>query len=130
MQEFISRQLTYAVVGASRSREKYGNKVLRNLTENGYTAIPVNPKATEIEGLAAYPNLSAVKGNIDVVVMVTPPHITEKILVEVNDLGIGKVWMQPGSESDQAIAKCTQLGIDCISNACIMVQRRKLEELG
>ena len=36
----------YGVVGASTNRDKYGNKVLRCFLQNGYQAIPVNPKDT------------------------------------------------------------------------------------
>jgi len=42
---------SYGVVGASSNRDKYGNKVLRCYLQNGYRAIPVNPKEKEIEGI-------------------------------------------------------------------------------
>ena len=43
----------FAVVGASTNRDKYGNKVLRCYQQAGRSVVPVNPRATEIEGLAA-----------------------------------------------------------------------------
>ena len=51
----IERFLTspaYGVVGASPRRHKYGNKVLRCYQQAGRRAIPVNPRETEIEGVA------------------------------------------------------------------------------
>ena len=40
----------WAVVGASTSRDKYGNKVLRCYLQNGYAPLyPVNPRAQEVE---------------------------------------------------------------------------------
>ena len=53
------------------------------------------------------------------------PEITEKILEEVKKLGIKKVWMQPGSESEKAIEYCEKNGIDLIHNACVIIQNRK-----
>ena len=49
----------HAVVGASRNRNKYGNKVLRCYMQHGRPVYPVNPHATAVEGLTAYPDLSA-----------------------------------------------------------------------
>ncbi|MCA8953116.1 MAG: CoA-binding protein, partial [Planctomycetes bacterium] len=41
----------FAVVGASRDREKYGNKVLRCYAQHGLPVIGVNPKLDEAEGV-------------------------------------------------------------------------------
>ncbi|MBU0625936.1 CoA-binding protein [Patescibacteria group bacterium] len=32
--------------------------------------------------------------------------------------------MQPGSESDRAIAYCEMNGIECVHDACIMIDRK------
>ena len=50
---------SFAVVGASTDRSKYGNKVLRCYVQHHRKVFPVNPKAPEVEGLRAYPSLSA-----------------------------------------------------------------------
>ena len=42
---------TFAVVGASTNRQKYGNKVLRCYLQNDRSAYPINPRADEIEVL-------------------------------------------------------------------------------
>ena len=39
----------FGVVGASKSRDKYGNKVLRCYLQHGREAIPVNPRETSVE---------------------------------------------------------------------------------
>ena len=44
----------FAVVGASRDRAKFGNKVLRAYQQNNLEVFPVNPSADEVEGLQAY----------------------------------------------------------------------------
>ncbi|MFA5358432.1 MAG: CoA-binding protein [Patescibacteria group bacterium] len=122
--EMIDKNYTYAIVGASANIEKYGHKVLIDLHTAGYKVIPINPKGGEIEGLQVYPSLSAVKEKIDVAIFVVPPTVTSEVLIEVKNLGIDKVWMQPGSESAEAIEFCKNNNINCVHDACIMVARQ------
>ncbi len=124
----ISNDNTYAIVGASSSHEKYGYKVLKDLKEAGYNVVPINPKGGEILGLEVFTSLeeyleSDSQNEIDVVVFIVPPKVTESVLKQVKELGIDRVWMQPGSESEEAIQFCEDNGIDCVHNSCIMVQR-------
>jgi predicted CoA-binding protein len=58
-----------------------------------------------------------------VVIFVVPPQVTEKVLEEVRDLWIKNVRMQPGAQSSQAISFCEKCGINCVHDACIMIQR-------
>ncbi len=91
----INKNFLYAVVGASNNEEKYGYKVFKDLLDGKYKVIPINPNEKEILGNKVYPTLSATKQKIDVVIFVTPPTVTEKVLEEVNALNIKNVWMQP-----------------------------------
>src|SRR3989304_1793891 len=70
----------FAVVGASRDREKYGNKVLRAYLQNGLDAVPINPGGGEIEGLPSYPDLAALPEPVDGVSIITPPKVTERVV--------------------------------------------------
>jgi len=45
--------------------------------DNGYTVYPINPKATEVEGLVAYKSLAALPELVHGVSVVTPPAVTE-----------------------------------------------------
>lgn len=117
----LSSKYTYAVVGASNDPEKYGHKVLKYLIGKGQRAIPVNPKEKKILGLDVSADLSGIKEEIDEVVFVVPPKVTEKLLLEVKDLGIKKVWLQPGSESIKAIEYCDKHAIECVHDACVMM---------
>lgn len=121
----IGKDLVYAVVGASNNPEKYGNRVLKDLKEAGYQVIPINPHEEMIEGLKVFPSLRTVGTSLDVVITVVPPSITETIVKEAHELGIKKIWMQPGSESDTAVRFCEENGIECVHHACIMIQRKQ-----
>ena len=49
----------FAVVGASNDLNKYGAKVLRCYQQNEREVYPVHPKESQIQGLDAYPSLTA-----------------------------------------------------------------------
>ena len=71
-----------AVVGASRSPGKIGYVVLKNIIEYGFKGeiYPINPHATEVLGLKAYPSVTSVPGNVDVAVIAIPaPQVPEAI---------------------------------------------------
>jgi len=115
----------FAVVGASRDREKYGNKVLRAYLQNGLDAVPINPGGGEIEGLASFPNLAALPEPVDGVSIITPPKVTEKVVEEAVRLGIKNIWMQPGAESGRAIEIAEQSGANVIAGGpCVLVALR------
>ena len=125
IREILERKNVIAVVGASRDPEKYGNRVYRDLKEAGYAVYPVNPNAAEILGDRCYPDLKSLPVKPDVVNVVVPAEVTEKVVKSCKELGITKVWMQPGSESEKAIEFCEANGIDVVHGVCIMVERRK-----
>lgn len=118
---FINKEFTYAIVGASSNEEKYGFKVLKNLKEKGFVVVPINPKGESILGLKTAKDLSSVDSHVDVVVFVVPPSVSALVVHEVLALGITKVWFQPGSESVQALAFCKGHKIAYVVYDCIMV---------
>ena len=112
----------FAVVGASPDRSKYGNKVLRCYVQHGRDVVPVHPKEAVVEGLTAFASLSAIPGGVGAVSIITPPAVTEKVVEEAGRLGIRHVWMQPGAESDAAVARARALGMNVIAGGpCVLV---------
>ncbi|REJ72510.1 MAG: CoA-binding protein [Planctomycetota bacterium] len=121
IEEFLAGS-PFAVVGASRDRAKYGNKVLRAYQQTGRTVFPVNPQTDEVEGLTAYPDLSSLPETVYGVSIVTPPDVTEQIVEEAAALGVQHLWMQPGAESRAAIERAEKLGLNVIhSGPCALV---------
>jgi hypothetical protein len=124
IKEFLDKRNIFAVVGASRDPKKYGHQVYRDLKEAGYEVYPVNPNAVEILGDKCYPALEDLPAKPDVVDVVVPPKVTEEIVKASKKLGITKVWMQPGSESERAIKFCEDNDIDVIHSVCVMIERK------
>ena len=102
-------QPTFAVVGASDNRAKYGNKVLRCYQQNGRAAIPVHPREEEIEGAQCYASLADLPEGAHGASIITPPHVTESVVEDAAAAGIQHLWMQPGAESPEAVARAESL---------------------
>jgi predicted CoA-binding protein len=121
---FINKRV-WAIVGASQDRTKFGYRIFQNLQQAGYIVYPVNPKGGELLGARIYPSLADLPRPPEVVDTVVPPAVTEQIVQEMHELGLSCVWMQPGSESEAAIAYCQDHGIQVAYNVCAMVYRRQ-----
>ncbi|UCD23854.1 MAG: CoA-binding protein, partial [Gemmatimonadota bacterium] len=79
VEEFLN-QRTLAVVGVSRSGKKFGNGASRELRKKGYRIIPVHPEAETIDGERCYGSLSELPEQVGGVLLVVPPHETEKVV--------------------------------------------------
>ena len=125
IQDPIQRFLTspaYGVVGASPSRHKYGNKVLRCYQQNGRRAIPVNPREQLIEGATCVASVLDLPEDVKSISIITPPAVTERVVEEAIRNGIEHVWMQPGAESERAVEACEAAGINVIADgSCVLV---------
>lgn len=121
IREFLAHG-PWAVAGASNDRAKYGNKVLRAYLQNDMTVYPVNPRATEVEGLTAYPTLADLPERVRGLSLVTPPEVTDELVDEAIELGIEHLWMQPGAESPAAIERARAAGLSVLAwGPCLLV---------
>jgi predicted CoA-binding protein len=96
--------------------------VLKKLRDSGYDAIPVNPNASEIDGVPCFPDLASIPGQVDGVVVATHPKVAVEIVRQAAARGIRSVWFHrsfgQGSVSDAAVQECTRLGITAIVGGC------------
>ncbi len=122
--EFIASHYSYVVVGSSQDKAKYGHRVYRDLLNAGWSVYPINPRDGKLLGNKVYTSLQEIPEKIDVIVMVVPPQVSEKIVLQAKQLGIDKIWFQPGSESEEALEFCRKQGISYQTDACIMMERR------
>lgn len=120
IKEFMA-QKRFAVVGATNNTEKYGHQIFKNLRSRGYEVYPVNPGLKELEGVKCYPSLASIPVKVDVVDFVVPPDVTEAILRECQQLGLNRIWLQPGSESEAAIAFCHENNLKVVHDTCVML---------
>ncbi len=115
-----SSQRTVAVVGASTDRSKFGNKAVRAYLKQGWRVYPVSPKADEIEGLQAYPSVRDLPGAVDRVSVYLPPAVGLKVLDDIAAVAPGELFINPGAESEELVARARDLGLDPIL-ACSII---------
>jgi acyl-CoA synthetase (NDP forming) len=71
-----------AVIGASSDRNKLSGRTIHFLKTFGFKGkiFPVNPSAPEIQGLQAYPSVSAIPDAVDQAVIIVPaPRVEEAV---------------------------------------------------
>jgi len=122
-EEFLNKKNKIAIVGVSNNRQKWGSKIYNELKAQGFSVYPINPKHKKIGYGTCYPDLEALPEKPGLVITVVPPGATEKVVKQCMELGIEKVWMQPGSESEKAIKFCKHNGIRAIYNSCFVANK-------
>lgn len=129
VEDFL-QQKHIAVVGVSDRRDSGCNLAYRRFKEAGYRVSAVNPRIDTFEGAPCYPDLGAIPQKPDAVFIMTNPRVSEEVVQQCVDLGIGRVWMhclmgtKPGlaegmtSVSQEAVRLCHEHGITVIPGSC------------
>ncbi len=112
----------FAVAGVSREGKLPANAIFRKLKAAGYDVVPVNPNAASVEGVACYPNLAAVPGPLDGLVIAAHPDVAADLVKQAAARGVSHVWFHrsfgEGSVSDAALAACREAGIEPVVGGC------------
>jgi len=111
---------TIAIIGASRDRNKFGNKAVRAFQQRGYEVFPVNPKEATVEGLRAFSSISDVPVRPQMISVYLPPLVLLKVLPAIAAKGCDELWLNPGTESDEVLAEAERLKLNVIQ-ACSIV---------
>jgi len=126
MREILTSANTIASVGLSSNQEKESYWIVLYLKEQGYRIIPVNPTATEILGEKAYPNLSAIPDEVDVVQVFRKPEDVPPVVEEAIKIGAKVVWMQEGIVNYEAAKTALDAGLQVVMDACMRATHRRL----
>lgn len=123
-----------AVIGASREPGKVGHDILKNLIDTGFEGpiYPVNPKADEVLGLQAHPDMASIPADsVDLAVIVIPSKYVLAAIDQCAEKGVKGViiisagFKEAGPEGvaleKQLTAKCKEHGIRCIGPNCLGV---------
>ncbi len=123
----LKQSHTFAVVGVSQDRQKYGYEVFEALKNNGYKVYPVNPKYASVDEQPCYPSLQALSEKPEVVVTATPPAVTERVAETCVQLHIGTLWMPPETWSEKSVEICNTHGIQEIHDLCLVFALKSLK---
>ncbi len=120
IEDFLSSK-KLAVVGVSRNGKKFGNSAMQELKSRGFKVYPVNSKADKIEGEECYRSLNSLPEKVDGAVIIVPPDEAGKVIRDAAAAGINKIWLQQGSQSNDAISFCRDNGISAVYDECILM---------
>ena len=128
----LQHSQTIAVVGLSPDDSRDSHRISRYMQAQGYRIIPINPRASEILGETAYPDLTtaATHHRIDVVNCFRrsediPPIAREAVHIQARGL-----WLQLGIEHAEAADWARAQGLDVVQNCCIKVEHARLKSQG
>jgi acetyl coenzyme A synthetase (ADP forming)-like protein len=120
-----------AVIGASRKPDAVGGAVVRNLIASRYPApiYPVNPWASTIQGLTAYPDIASIEHDVDLAVVALPAsRVVEtaeqcgrkgvRALV-VLSAGFGEAGEEGQRRQAELLRVCRRYGMRLIGPNCI-----------
>jgi uncharacterized protein len=118
-----------AIVGASTNAGRPGAFVMRALLDAGYECVPVNPFATAVNGVPAYPTLeaaTAATGRFDLVDVFRRPEHCPAVARDAVAAGAGALWLQVGIVSWEAARIAHGAGLPVVMDRCTAVEIRRL----
>ncbi len=120
-----------AVVGASQNPSKIGYEILNNIVQYDYggSVYPINPKAQEILGLKAYPDLTSVPSKIDLAVIALPAPAVMDVLKQCGKKEVDSIvvisagFKETGPEGahleEDLAMQAKELGIRVVGPNCL-----------
>lgn len=110
------RLRTWAVAGDVLNEAKYAHTIAETLQKEGYEVVLVNPRSRDPRVCRS---LSEHGQPIEVLDLVIHPKLGLKLVEEAQTLGIKRVLIQPGAESEALLAYCAEHGIEAIEG-CVL----------
>lgn len=95
-----------AVVGASEDLGKFGGRVMHQLVRHGYPGVlyPINPNRDAVNGLRAFPSVSAVPAAPDAAIIAVPPGVLEATVADCVAGGVGVAIVITGNLGGVSVA--------------------------
>ena len=128
--ELLRTATRIAVVGASSNPARPSNGVFRSLVRAGYSCVPVNPRETEVEGVAAVATLAeaaiALGGPIDIVDVFRRSELTEEIAREAVAVAARALWLQLGVVSWDAARIAAEGGLAVVMDRCTAIELHRV----
>ena len=113
---------TVAIVGLSPKPERPSYFVGSYLQSEGYRVIPVNPRATEIFGEKAYPDLLSIPFPVDMVDVFRQPEECVEIAKQAVQIGAKTLWLQLRVVNLEAAQIATEGGLKVIMDRCVKIE--------
>jgi predicted CoA-binding protein len=120
IEKFVESK-SFALVGVSSDKKKFGNYIVKEMVRRGYNLFPVHPSLQEIEGIKCYKNLKSVSGMTKGLIVSVKPANVASLVNEAVSCGFSGIWLQQGSESKEAIDVAEKAGLQIVAGKCILM---------
>ena len=115
-----TEKINVAVLGASAKPERYSNKAVKQLLNNGYEVFPVNPGRPVIHGLKCLAGLPDIPVPIHTLSLYVSAEVSARSAQNILALAPGRVIFNPGAENPDLMQKLEEKGIRTLE-ACTLV---------
>jgi len=126
----LTETRTWAVVGCSPDPRRDSHAIAALLKREGFTVIPVTPRAEEILGERCYPTLADVPGPVDVVDVFRNSASAGAHVDEAIAIGARGVWLQLGVIDEAAAARARAAGLRVVMDRCPAIELPRLRRGG
>ncbi|MFA4996290.1 MAG: acetate--CoA ligase family protein [Patescibacteria group bacterium] len=120
-----------AIIGASADSTKIGYQITNNLISGHFVGkiFPVNPKEDKILGLKAYADISLIKEQVDLAVIVIPAQFVLQIIKQcaenhvksiiIISAGFAEIGEDGEKLQDEIVEVCREAGITMLGPNCL-----------
>lgn len=122
IRKILSASKTIAIVGLSPRSERPSHFVGSYLASEGYRVIPVNPRATEIFGEKAYPDLLSIPFPVDVVDVFRNPEECVEVAEQAAHILARALWLQLRVVNLRAAEIAERAGLAVVMDRCIKIE--------
>ncbi|MGD8207338.1 MAG: CoA-binding protein [Thiohalocapsa sp.] len=110
----------FAVVGRSAAKP-FPLLSYRGLKSHGKTVYAVDPSTSQIDGDTAYPDLKALPGPVEGLIVEVPKEETRDWVAAAAGAGIRDVWVHMAHETPDALALASDKGINLRTGSCAVM---------
>jgi len=111
----------FAVAGVSLDNKKTGNAIYRELKKQSFQVVPLNPNIDTIDGDKCYPQIAELPNDVDALIIVTKPEISDVLIKDAIERGIKHIFCQLGSVNNESIDYANSLNINIIHHECLFM---------
>ncbi len=111
------------ILGASPKEERYSNKAVRALINNGHNVYPVHPNCTEIHGQSCYKQLDEITCAVDTLTLYMGEARSTALVNNILAMKPNRMIMNPGTENDLLEIEAKAQGIAVIRDCTLEMLR-------
>jgi uncharacterized protein len=127
IQRLLRETRTIAIVGLSTNPQRASWFVGSYLKKEGYRIIPVNPKADQILGEKAYPDIASIPEQVDLVDVFRPSAECLAIAKQAVAIKAKALWLQLRLVNLEAAEFAARNGLAVVVDRCVKIEHGRYQ---